>query len=690
MRILHQPFPSFLKLIPCLSLVAYGIPHEGSISDDQANLERVDKGNYVVTTRDSTDAGQAAAIKTSLMTFVKDEDKVYICNTGEEALFFSVPLTPEEAEKVRAEPNVANVVQQDNINCNDPTENALPPKDSLSDPSPTSKRDDTANYAVFPKDNTNKDQATAINNLLKTLVANEKDIYRSGSEKRTSFIAAPLTAENAKKVEDDPNVSNIVKKLDVELTKGNSSTNENSRVVRRDEIAGYGIFLKDNTDKGQATAVKNLLKTLVENENDIYVSDTDRRTLFIAAPLTSENAQKVRDDPNVSSIYRPCTTYCAGADPTEEAVEQNATISSRTFGEAVGRESSSRLSKRDDGYVNSHNVEPEMVYLSLPDGKTVDDFEDFVYDKSAGAGVTIYIIDTGAGLNNSDEFSRYVNPYKRWLHARGSKPGPSNTDETDMKGVGHGTGVLAKAAGWKHGIAKRSNPVIVRVPSLDDPGARLDGVRQVYEDWRGVYERNGGLTTEEEQNGWIADLRDVLNDCISIGLLPIAPSGNARPGEGDNPPVGLYPQLLAYGLLPDVPDMMVVGGVETDGKLWKKSRVDPDERTQVIKVHAPAVDLRIPQADGKYRPPAEVRGVSYAAGSVSGLAAYFLGRSSFADELRDDDPVQRVRKLKTVLEVGATIKRSDNIPSLYNLADPRACPPDVPAGFQNGEEVTLP
>lgn len=106
MRILHQPFPSFLKLIPCLSLVAYGIPHEGSISDDQANLERVDKGNYVVTTRDSTDAGQAAAIKTSLMTFVKDEDKVYICNTGEEALFFSVPLTPEEAEKVRAEPNV--------------------------------------------------------------------------------------------------------------------------------------------------------------------------------------------------------------------------------------------------------------------------------------------------------------------------------------------------------------------------------------------------------------------------------------------------------------------------------------------------------------------------------------------------------------------------------------------------------
>lgn len=82
------------------------MPHEGSISDDQPILKRTDTANYIVYTRDSTDAGQAAAIKTSLMTFVKDEDKIYVCNTDGEALFFSVPLTPEEAEKVRVEPNV--------------------------------------------------------------------------------------------------------------------------------------------------------------------------------------------------------------------------------------------------------------------------------------------------------------------------------------------------------------------------------------------------------------------------------------------------------------------------------------------------------------------------------------------------------------------------------------------------------
>lgn len=192
------------------------------------------------------------------------------------------------------------------------------------------------------------------------------------------------------------------------------------------------------------------------------------------------------------------------------------------------------------------------------------------------------------------EFGKYVNPNKRWIHARSSLS--ANTDESDIKGVGHGTGVLAKAAGWKHGIAKRSNPVIVRVPLLGDPQAWLDGVHKTFQDWKSFYDRNvcnkldttirefllltalftqpktatgvismswghtrgnlrqGGLTTKEEQDDWIADLRTALNDCIAIGLLvsfgpvsfpthhetcsspqPIAPSGNAKFGEPDNP-----------------------------------------------------------------------------------------------------------------------------------------------------------
>ena len=41
-----------------------------------------------------------------------------------------------------------------------------------------------------------------------------------------------------------------------------------------------------------------------------------------------------------------------------------------------------------------------MAFISWPDGTTLG--TDFVYDNTAGAEVTVYIIDSGAGLANND------------------------------------------------------------------------------------------------------------------------------------------------------------------------------------------------------------------------------------------------------------------------------------------------
>lgn len=75
---------------------------------------------------------------------------------------------------------------------------------------------------------------------------------------------------------------------------------------------------------------------------------------------------------------------------------------------------------------------------------------------------------------------------KRYLQARGAAP--SDNLENDVGS--HGTSMLAKIAGWKHGVAKRSKPVIVRVSKPGDPGAWLDGLRQVYNDWEPTYSAN--------------------------------------------------------------------------------------------------------------------------------------------------------------------------------------------------------
>ena len=81
-------------------------------------------------------------------------------------------------------------------------------------------------------------------------------------------------------------------------------------LVKRDDRAGYIVYQKDNADFGQAAAIHKLLKTLVSNESEVYVSDTSQRTLFFGVPLTTEAAKKVKADPNVGhlslwSMYSP-------------------------------------------------------------------------------------------------------------------------------------------------------------------------------------------------------------------------------------------------------------------------------------------------------------------------------------------------------------------------------------------------
>lgn len=69
------------------------------------------------------------------------------------------------------------------------------------------KREDTHNYVVYFKDSTNKDKTTAICNLLKGLVTDPNLISVHDSDLGVAFWSAPLTSNNAKKVEADSNVS---------------------------------------------------------------------------------------------------------------------------------------------------------------------------------------------------------------------------------------------------------------------------------------------------------------------------------------------------------------------------------------------------------------------------------------------------------------------------------------------------
>ena len=88
------------------------------------------------------------------------------------------------------------------------TASGIPHQESTIDSPKLFGRDDTANYAIYPKNNTDQDQAKAIQTLLEGVVSDPTTIFVSSidNNSRTWFWAAPMTSANAQKVGADSNV----------------------------------------------------------------------------------------------------------------------------------------------------------------------------------------------------------------------------------------------------------------------------------------------------------------------------------------------------------------------------------------------------------------------------------------------------------------------------------------------------
>lgn len=98
----------------------------------------------------------------------------------------------------------------------------------------------------------------------------------------------------------------------------------------------------------------------------------------------------------IAAVVKSCTSNCY--DPTLGIFEPDSGLDPSSI--LKGSSNGSALSKRDGTTVNAHKSDPEMAFISQAEGKTRGD--DFVYDASAGSGQTVYIVDTGARLDNND------------------------------------------------------------------------------------------------------------------------------------------------------------------------------------------------------------------------------------------------------------------------------------------------
>ncbi|MET9292345.1 S8 family peptidase [Streptomyces sp. NPDC003077] len=137
----------------------------------------------------------------------------------------------------------------------------------------------------------------------------------------------------------------------------------------------------------------------------------------------------------------------------------------------------------------------------------------YTWPRSAGEGVTVYVIDTGVRTTHKDFGGRAVS---------GHDFVEGDTDASD--GNGHGTHVAATAVGTRYGVAKRAKVVAVRV--LDDAGLGTIGQLIAGVDWVTRNARRPAVANMSLGAFPDAGLERAVRNAVKAGVTFTAAAGN--------------------------------------------------------------------------------------------------------------------------------------------------------------------
>ena len=198
------------------------------------------------------------------------------------------------------------------------------------------------------------------------------------------------------------------------------------------------------------------------------------------------------------------------------------------------------LRKRELWY--QYPAAPELSFVSQSKDPFIQVWnnQDFVYDATAGRGITVYVVESGMNLDNR-EISRsatasggyrWLWPTKRFWKKR--QPQTETDDEN-----GHGSCVVSKVSGYNYGVAKLVTIVLAKYETVKRDSkysirssSVLENLSLIAADVKnrnlgGKAVLNLGILGPASAK-WVRSWTTILTDLLAKDVVVVIPSGNRR------------------------------------------------------------------------------------------------------------------------------------------------------------------
>ncbi|KAI1474482.1 hypothetical protein K445DRAFT_9922 [Daldinia sp. EC12] len=270
------------------------------------------------------------------------------------------------------------------------------------------------------------------------------------------------------------------------------------------------------------------------------------------------------------------------------------------------------------GLVNQSNAPNGLVRLS----HAQTGGRGYVFDDSAGEGITAYIVDTGIMTTHEDFQGRAVMGFNA----------VEEEEATDLNG--HGSHVAGTVGGATFGVAKNVQLVGVKVLDAQGGGTNadvIDGLNFVASDAKkGKSVMNMSLGGPASQA-----VNDAIERLFSNGVVPVVAAGNEAQDAANVSPASS-------------PNAITVGAIDQTND----RRASFSNFGSFVDVYAPGVDVEsvgISSNDATET----LSGTSMASPHIAGLAAYLMSLEGITDATAVSD---RIKELGAA--TGASVRRN--------------------------------